>query len=103
MSKLLTPQQLSELPDLYTQENIKNPLCHFKLFTPDSSWSWYIIELSQKDQSTCFGYVKGLGNELGYFSLEELAKVKGPLGLAVEVDTSFIPTPLSVVKRGYLS
>ena len=103
MSKLLTQQQLSELPDLYTQKNSKDPLCHFKLFTPDSSWSWYIIELSQKDQSTCFGYEKGLEDELGYFSLEELAEIKGPLGLAVEVDTSFVPMPLSEVKRGYQS
>ena len=100
MSKLLNPQQLSELPDLYTQENIKDPLCHFKLFTPDSSWSWYIIELSQEDKTTCFGYVKGLENELGYFSLAELEDVKGPLGLAVELDTSFTPVHLSELKGG---
>lgn len=100
MSKLLTQQQLSEIPDLYSQEDEKDPLCHIKLFTPDSNWSWYIIELSQEDKTTCFGYVKGLENELGYFSLAELEDVKGPLGLTVERDTSFTPTLLSEVKRG---
>lgn len=34
MSNLLTPQQLSETPDLYSQENSKDPICHIKLFTP---------------------------------------------------------------------
>lgn len=100
MSKLLTKQQLSEIPDLYSQEDEKDPLCHIRLVTPDSNWSWYIIELSQEDKTTCFGYVKGLENELGYFSLAELEDVKGPLGLAVESDISFTPTLLSEVKRG---
>lgn len=103
MSNILTQQQLSELPDLYTQENIKDPLCHFKLFTPDSNWSWYIIEFSHEDKTTCFGYVKGLESELGYFSLKEIEDVKGPLGLAVEVDSSFIPVHLSEIKGGTLS
>ena len=103
MSNIFTQQQLSELPDLYTQENIKNPLCHFKLFTPDSNWTWYIIEFSHEDKTTCFGYVKGLESELGYFSLKEIEDVKGPLGLAVEVDSSFIPVHLSEIKGGTLS
>jgi len=98
MSKLLTPKQLSELPDLYSQEDI-DPICHIKLFTPDSNWTWYIIEFSKEDQNTCFGYVIGHEAELGYFSLSEIEEVKGPLGLPVERDTSFTPTLLSEVKR----
>ena len=98
MSKLLNPTQLSELPDLYSQENVKDPLCHFKLFTPDSNWTWYIIELSQEDKVTCFGYVIGHESELGYFNLQELEEVQGALGLAVELDIHFKPTLLSNVK-----
>ena len=100
MSKLLTEQRLSKLPDLYTTENQTDPLCHIKLFTPDSSWSWYIIELSKEDKVTCFGYVIGLESELGYFNLSEIEEVRGSLGLAVEVDTSFTPTLFSKIKGG---
>ena len=100
MGKLLTQTQLSALPDLYTTEDVKDPLCHIKLFTPDSNWTWYLIELSKKDKATCFGYVIGLESELGYFSLQELEEVRGSLGLCVEIDTSFTPTLLSIVKGG---
>ena len=96
MSKLLTEKQLSELPDLYSQENEENPTCYIKLFTPDNIWSWYIMELSKEDKVTCFGYIQE--SELGYFNLNELEGIRGSLGLAIEVDISFTPTPLSVVK-----
>lgn len=70
MSKLLTPLQLSEIPDLYATEDIKDPMCQLKLFTPDSNWTWYIIKLCQEDKETCFGYVEGLEKELGYFIIK---------------------------------
>ena len=100
MSKLIPQTLLSDIPDLYTQENVKDPLCHFKLFTPDSNWTWYVIELSKENKQTCFGYVIGLESELGYFNLSEIEEVRGSLGLAVEVDTSFTPTLLSQIKGG---
>jgi len=97
MSKLLTPQQLSELPDLYSTENVKDPICHFKLFTPDSNWSWYIMEVD-KESLLCFGYVIGHESELGYFTLQELEEVQGSLGLPIELDIHYTPTLLSKVK-----
>ena len=99
MSKLISPTLLSDIPDLYETEGQTNPLCHVKLFTPDSNWTWYIIELSKSDVQTCYGYVQGLENELGYFSLLELELVHGPLGLAIERDLSFEPIPFSVVQQ----
>ena len=102
MRKLIPNKLLSDIPDLYTQENVTDPLCRIKLFTPDSSWTWYIIELSKDDNDLCFGYVMGLENELGYFNLSEIEAIKGSLGLPVERDTSFTPTLLSVVKGGGL-
>jgi len=100
MSKLLTEELLSDLPDLYTHEDATDPTCHIKLFTPDSNWTWYIIELSKSDGDTCFGYVEGLEDELGYFTLSELENIKGQLGLSIELDTSFTPALLSQVKGG---
>ncbi len=99
MSKLIKEDQLKDIPNLYGTERSLNPICQIKLFTPDSLWSWYIIEFSQEDKTTCYGYVQGLDSELGYFSLEELEAAKGPLGLPIERDISFTPTALSMVKK----
>jgi len=99
MSNLLTQQQVSALPDLYTMEDVQDPICHFKFFTPDSNWSWFLIELSHSDKVTAFGWVQGLENELGYFTLEELESVQGPLGLAIERDLSFTPTLFATIKK----
>ncbi len=98
MSKLIPQTLLGDIPDLYATEGEINPLCYVKLFTPDSNWTWYIIELSKNDMNTCYGYVQGLENELGYFTLEELESIHGPLGLAVERDLSFQPSLLSKLK-----
>ena len=85
------------VPLLYATEEEKNPLCHIKLFTPDSSWSWYIIEIDESNE-VCFGYVVGLEKELGYFSISELESIRGPLNLPVERDVGFSPTLLSEVR-----
>ena len=99
MRKLIPQPLLSDVPDLYETEGQTNPLCHIKLFTPDSSWSWYIIEFSKADAQTCYGYVQGLESELGYFTLKELEEVHGPLGLAIERDMHFIPIYLGEIQR----
>lgn len=96
--ELLSKEQLSTIPDLY-QTDGTDAQCLFKLFTPDSCFSWYLIEFSHQDMDTCFGLVKGLETELGYFSLSELSNVKGPLGLNIELDSSFKPTKLSIMKK----
>lgn len=95
----LIPQVLLHtIPDLYATEDISDPICHVKLFLPSTQWTWYITEISQQNHSLCFGYVIGHENELGYFSLEELEGLQSSLGISVERDESFQPTPLSVIK-----
>ena len=74
-------------------------ICHIKLFTPTSIFTWYIIEISKDDKDTCYGLVKWFESELGYFSLWELEIIKGNLGVGVERDISFIPTSLEIVKK----
>ena len=96
--KLLTDELIKTLPPLYSTENIKDPLIQCKFFTPDSSWTWYVLEFD-KTNEIFFGYVCGLERELGYFSLQELESVKGQLGLGIERDISFKPTKLSVIKK----
>jgi len=98
MSKLIPIEILETIPTLYGTEDSLNPLCQVKLFTPDSNWSWYIIEIAE-DKDYCYGYVIGLESELGYFTLSEIETVRGSLGLSVERDLSFKPTPFSIIKK----
>ena len=62
-----------------------------KLFTPDAQCTWLLTELDP-DDGLAFGLCDlGLGcPELGYVSLEELATVRGKLGLPIERDRHFI-------------
>ena len=99
MSKLIPQTLLSDIPDLYETEGQTDPILRVKLFTPDSCFTWYVIELSKSDMNTCFGYVEGLESELGYFTLEELESIHGPLGLAIERDLSFNPVRFSSIKK----
>lgn len=91
--KLLTKELLQTIPALYGQDGVKNKKAYVKFFTPDSSWSWYVMEYD-KEQQLCFGLVDGLEKELGYFNLQELEEIKGPLGLSVERDIYFEPTKI---------
>lgn len=100
--QMLIPFALRDkLPALYETEGQSDPICHIKLFTPDSNWTWYVIEFSKANQDICYGYVQGLVHELGYFSLNELRSIKGGLGLKVERDVLFKPTPLSQIKKSH--
>ncbi len=99
--QMLIPFSLRDsIPTLYETDGQSDPICHIKLFTPDSNWTWYVIELSKTNRDICcYGYVEGLENELGYFSLNELQSIKGALGLKVERDLLFEPTPLSKIRK----
>ncbi len=98
MSRLLPDEIAKTLPPHDATENVVDPAVHVKFFTPDSSWTWYLIEFDPS-QRLCFGLVIGLDHELGYFSLAELEEVRGPLGLAIERDLYFNSRPRSECER----
>ncbi len=95
--KLIPEEMLDEIPKLYTTENEIDPVARVKLFTPDSNWTWWILEYDGSDLA--FGLVKGFETELGYFSIGELESVHGPLGLSVERDLYFQPAKISQIKK----
>jgi len=103
--KLLTEKIKKRLPKLYETENVplEEKLVHAKLFTPDSSWSWFILEGEEQEDRdfVLFCWVVGLERELGYVSLRELESVRGPLGLPVERDLFFKARPLREVMAAY--
>lgn len=76
-----------------------DPFPVVKLFLPDAASTWLLCDLDPADEDVAFGLCDlGLGEpELGTVSLSELEFLRGPLGLAVERDTSFRATyPISV-------
>ena len=92
------PDDMAEkVPQLYATERNDDPVAQLKFFTPDSSWSWFVLEYDP-EQRLCFGLVIGHERELGYFSLEELEEVRGPMGLPIERDLYFKPCPVSQCK-----
>ena len=94
--KLLTQEIRKKLPALYAQENKGGKaIVYLKLFTPDSSFTWYATEFDGED--TFFGLVAGHEKELGYFSLSELQQVKGLLGLPIERDRWWKPKTLEEI------
>ena len=70
MNNLLTKADIAMLPRLYETQHleVEDKVIVAKLFTPWSNWTWYVIEFDGEDQ--CFGFVKGLEAEFGYFSLK---------------------------------
>jgi hypothetical protein len=87
-----------EIPKLYSAENTDDPLAVIKLFTPDSSWTWFLIEYDP-DEELAFGLAVGFETELGYISIAELREAKGPLGLKIERDLWWRPRPITQVKE----
>lgn len=96
--KLLPKDVLRQLPKLYAQEGVADPIVAVKFFTPDAGWTWYATEGGPEgDDFIFFGFVIGPCPEWGYFALSELVSVRGALGLPVERDLYFTPAPISEV------
>ena len=103
--ELLTEEIKKTLPALYSQQGKKGKaIAHIKFFTPDSNWTWYVLEGesiydpgSIEQDYHFFGLVDGLERELGYFSLKDLKSAKGPMGLAIERDLHWEPKTLEEI------
>ena len=99
--QLLPVELRKTLPPLYSQESCPTPIVHVKLFTPDSSFTWFVTEGTEQEDGDwlLFGFVIGLEEEWGYSLLSELASARGPFGLGVERDLWFQPGPIDEVLR----
>jgi hypothetical protein len=92
--KLMTKELASKIPALGAQDSLGDKaIVHAKFFTAWSNWTWLVLEYDPLERM-CFGLVKGLEDELGYFSLDEIEALKGPGGMRVERDLYFTPKTL---------
>jgi hypothetical protein len=97
--QLLTAELRQQLPPLYSQENVADPLVYAKFFHPLSNLTWYVTEGSPEDDDFIFfGWIHSDSPELGYFSLNEMQEVQ-VMGLGIERDSHFLPTRLSEIKK----
>lgn len=93
----LLPSTLARnLPAIYSQESVSDPIAHVKLFSPYTGAVWYLTEYDPSSKEA-FGWADlghGMG-ELGYISIPELEGLnRGGLPL-VERDMYWRPVPLS--------
>lgn len=78
--KLLTKQNLRDLPAIYAQDGKGDAaIAHVKFFLPGSGWTWYVTEYDP-DEDQAFGLVIGHVPELGYISIAELRTLRGRFG-----------------------
>lgn len=97
--KLLTKEIERRFAQLGSQEEKgDDALVPTKFFTPDSGWTWWPISYDAETREF-FGLVQGFEIEFGYFSLEELETVTGPLGLHIERDLYWQEKPIGEVRQ----
>ena len=86
----MTKELEQKFPRLYATENMspKDVRIVAKYFHPFSHWTWYAVEFDP-ERRIFFGYVKGMEDELGYFSLDEFESFKGHYGIGIELDLHF--------------
>jgi len=101
--QLLTKEIEKPLPPLYSQDEVADPICNLKFFTPDAGWTWYILEGGEQEDGDWLFFAKVVSpivpeGELGYVLLSQLKQVKGALGLSVERDLWWKAKPLSQCK-----
>lgn len=89
---------LRNVPKLYEQDGKgEDAMVFVKIFDPCGSMTWYITECSDKE---AFGLVVGnQETELGYMNLEEMANIRGHMGIGLEIDIYFLPTTLREVRK----
>lgn len=91
--KQLLPKAVRDsLPKLGSMLEEKNPIARVKFFYPDFDWTWYGIEFDGDD--IFYGLVFGVEEEFGTFRLSELMENRGTMGLEIERDLYFKPTPV---------
>ena len=98
--ELMTKELEEKIPALGASQNVEDcddAVAHVKLFSPYSSWTWYVTEW-EAETGLCFGLVEGFDTEWGYFGLKELAEATVFGGVpAIERDLYWEPKTIGEI------
>ena len=97
--KLLTKKIKEQATKQYDDGSDMDQMVVAKYFDPMGSWKWFLMN-KKKDDSYCWGIVKGFEVEMGSFSIDELRSMQP----RIQRDLYFEPTPANevwdVLQRG---
>lgn len=89
--KLMTKAIEKKAQKQYSKGSDMDQMIVAKFFDPTGSWTWYLMNQDPDDNDYLWGIVKGNEVEVGSFSLSELTKFRGRLGIGIERDMYFKP------------
>jgi len=97
--QLMTDAIAKTIPNLYEQDGLgDNATIFAHWFSPYTGWDWYCMEYDPTN-GVCFGLVKGMANELGYWTVHELEEVNESYGFPlIERDLYWTPCKLADVR-----
>ena len=105
--QLLNKTLLARFEAVGSQEDTKDPIVIAKFFDPCGSATWFATAYDVAERMF-FGFASIFRDpsmdEYGYFSLDELQAIRGPLGLGIERDVHAEECPISeYIKNLYRS
>ena len=80
MQQLMTEEIAKTVPRLYEQDGAEDPTVYAHYFSCVNGWDWWLLEFDGTDEA--FGLVEGYDDELGYFSIKEMAELNRQMGFA---------------------
>ena len=87
--ELLPIELRQQLPKLHGQAGNDDHFVYLKYFFPAGNWTWFVTEGAPcGDDFLFYGFVIGLDQEWGYFTLKQLEEINVH-GLTVERDLYF--------------
>lgn len=86
MQQLMTEEIAKTVPRLYEQDGAEDPTVYAHYFSCVNGWDWWLLEFDGTDEA--FGLVEGYDDELGYFSIKEMAELNRQMGLPPSSATS---------------
>ena len=94
---LLNQTLLSRFKEVGPQD-IRDPIIVTKFFASWSMWTWYATSYDE-EAGLFFGIICGTHIELGYFSMQDLKGLIGPMGLHIERDLYWKEKRLSELSK----
>ena len=98
--ELITEDMKGQIPRLEMAPDSLDPMVGVLFHMPMLDWAWYVLEFDGKDE--VFALEERERAKWGFFSLEELQKLRGPFGVRVQRAQQYRPMRLSEARHEVL-